>query len=69
MNGHLLESRAIDSLDNDSVVRAMQVIDIIIDDHAGGILPCCLHAKVGLLLLQNELRPKNHRHSRRVGKA
>ena len=50
-DGPLLEGGAIDALDDGPVVGPMQMVDIIIDDHTGGISPRRFHTHIGFLLL------------------
>ena len=69
MNGFLLERRSVDALYHDPVAGPVQMVDVVVYDHAGGVLPCRLHAHVRFLLLLDDLRPQDHRHGRRVRQA
>ena len=65
----ILEGRAVDALDDDPIVRPMQMVDIVIYDHSRCVFSGGLHAQIGLLLLQNDVRPKDRRHGSRIGQA
>ena len=56
-DGLFLEGGTVDALDHVAVVGPVQMVDVVVDDHACGVLPRRFHADIGLLLLQNELPP------------
>ena len=50
LDSAIFESLTIYLLNNGPVVGSVEMVDIIVDDHARGVFPGCFYTKIGVLL-------------------